>query len=62
MLFRSGGPNKEYSGPQSGDQDDEMCVKVQSVEITANANAFIRETLSFRSKGIDGDYTANKFN
>jgi hypothetical protein len=23
-----GGPNKEYTGPKSGDSDDEMCVKV----------------------------------
>jgi hypothetical protein len=34
-----GGPNAEYTGPKSNDQDDEMCVKVQSKIIGANNNA-----------------------
>jgi hypothetical protein len=54
--------NQEYKGPKSGDQDDEMCVKVQSKDIEANPSSFIQETISFRAKGIDGPYTANKFN
>ena len=33
--------NQEYKGPKSGDQDDEMCVKVQSKDIEANPSSFV---------------------
>ncbi len=32
---KRGGPNKEYTGPKANGQDDEMCIKVQSVVIPA---------------------------
>jgi hypothetical protein len=56
-----GGPNAEYTGPQSGDQDDEMCVKVSNPIIPTRSNqAFsqLRESISFTGKGIDGDFTS----
>ena len=55
-----GGPNKEYTGAKAGGKDDEMCVKVQSVKIAASearAAAQLAESISFKSKGIDGPYT-----
>ena len=30
--------NAEYKGPKSNDQDDEMCVKVQSAKIVIDSN------------------------
>ena len=56
-----GGPNKEYTGAAANGQDDEMCVKVASVVIKADAaraDKQLQETISFKQKGIDGDYTA----
>ena len=58
-----GGPNKEYRGPKSNDQDDEMCVKVklESVPISyERAATQLAESISYRAKGIDGAYTAEK--
>ena len=37
--------NKEYKGTKSNDQDDEMCVKVQSVRIKADATKFVSSKL-----------------
>ena len=54
-----GGPNGEYRGKQSGDQDDEMLVKVELQKIAASqsrAAAQLAEAISFTAKGIDGDY------
>ena len=56
-----GGANTEYTGPKSGDQDDEMCVKVTNPIVPVRTNqaiAQLRESISFKEKGIDGDYTA----
>ena len=42
-------------------QDDEMCVKVQMTTIprsAARATAQLQESISFKAKGIDGDYSA----
>ena len=55
-----GGPNKEYTGPKANGQDDEMCIKVQSVVIPrsdARAAAQLLEAISLKAKGIDGPYT-----
>ena len=55
--------NKEYRGPKSGDQDDEMLVKVKQDRIPisyARAEAQLRESISYKAKGIDGDYTGEK--
>ena len=55
-----GGPNKEYTGAKANSQDDEMCVKVQSVKIAASdarASAQLLEAISLKAKGIDGPYT-----
>ncbi len=52
--------NSEYTGPKANGQDDEMCVKVQSVVIPrsdARAAAQLAESISFKAKGIDGPYT-----
>jgi len=57
-----GGPNKEYTGAKAGNQDDEMCVKVQSSVIPASesrAAAQLAESISFKGKGQDGPYTGN---
>ena len=57
-----GGPNKEYTGAKAGNQDDEMCVKVQSSVIPASearAAAQLAEAISLKQKGIDGPYTGN---
>ena len=54
-----GGPNNEYRGKQSGDQDDEMLVKVELGKIVASesrAAAQLAESISLTAKGIDGDY------
>ena len=56
-----GGANTEYTGPKSGDQDDEMCVKVSNPIVPVRTNqaiAQLRESISFKEKGIDGDYKA----
>lgn len=57
-----GGPNKEYTGGKSGDQDDEMMVKVQSRFVFLNEKAaasFLNEAISLKGKGVDGPYTGN---
>ena len=57
-----GGANREYTGAMAKTQDDEMLVKVESRPIVANqdfAARFLAETISFKSKGIDGDYTGS---
>ena len=38
-----GGPNKEYTGPASNDQDDEMCVKVQNPIIPYKPNLAVAQ-------------------
>jgi len=56
-----GSDNKEYVGEKSGDSDDEMLVKVANpiVQVSAaRATRMTQEAISFKSKGIDGDYTA----
>jgi len=43
-------------------QDDEMCVKVALAPIAASegrAAKQLSESISFKSKGIDGDYTGS---
>ena len=53
--------NAEYTGPKTGDQDDEMCVKVSNPIVPVRTNqaiAQLRESISFKEKGIDGDYKA----
>ena len=58
-----GGHNKEYRGPKSNDEHDEMCVKVklESVPIPyERAATQLAESISYRAKGIDGAYTAEK--
>jgi hypothetical protein len=55
--------NKEYRGPKSNDEDDEMCVKVAMPVIPISytrAAQQLQESISYRAKGIDGDYTAQK--
>jgi hypothetical protein len=55
--------NKEYRGPKSGDEDDEMLVKVKMDRIPISytrAEAQLRESISYKAKGIDGDYTGEK--
>ena len=55
-----GGPNKEYTGEKSGDQDDEMCVGVSSIKVSvadSEAAKFLQQVISYQAKGIDGDYT-----
>ena len=50
-----------YSLPLN-EQDDEMCVKVDSKVIPMSekrAAEQLREAISFKSKGIDGDYTGS---
>ena len=45
--------NQEYTGPKSGDQDDEMCVKVQSAKISVDSNvaaAVTKNSLSILPK------------
>ena len=57
-----GGPNKEYTGRKANGQDDEMCVKVQSLKIPISegrAAAQLAESISFKAKGVDGEYTSN---
>jgi len=54
--------NKEYKGPKTNDEDDEMCVKVALAPIAASegrAAKQLSESISFKSKGIDGDYTGS---
>ena len=51
--------NTDYKGKKSGDQDDEMLVKVELLKIKASesrAAAQLAESISFSAKGIDGDY------
>jgi len=53
--------NKEYTGGKSGDQDDEMCVKVEQKKLAMNEAAAAKqlaESISLKAKGIDGDYTS----
>jgi hypothetical protein len=38
-----GGPNKEYTGPASNDQDDEMCVKVLNPIIPYKTNLAVAQ-------------------
>jgi len=55
--------NKEYRGKKSNDQDDEMLVKVQSLRIPisySRATSQLQESISYKAKGIDGDYTGEK--
>ncbi|EKX47755.1 phycoerythrin alpha subunit 8 [Guillardia theta CCMP2712] len=50
---------KEYVGPASGDEDDNRCVKVALSKITVSeteAAAALQEFISYRAKGIDGDF------
>jgi len=57
-----GGPNKEYTGGKANGQDDEMLVKVQSLTIPmseSRAAAQLAESISFKAKGVDGEYTSN---
>eukprot|EP00286_Rhodomonas_abbreviata_P026628 CAMPEP_0181314300 /NCGR_PEP_ID=MMETSP1101-20121128/14739_1 /TAXON_ID=46948 /ORGANISM="Rhodomonas abbreviata, Strain Caron Lab Isolate" /LENGTH=129 /DNA_ID=CAMNT_0023421373 /DNA_START=19 /DNA_END=408 /DNA_ORIENTATION=+ len=54
---------KEYTGPKSSDQDDEMCVKVALSKIPASeadAAKKLQEYITYQAKGIDGDYTRSK--
>jgi len=56
-----GSANGEYKGPAANDQDDEMLVKVENPVIKvgdAKATRQLAESISFKAKGIDGDYTA----
>ena len=58
-----GAENTEYTGDASGGIDDEMCVKVklESVPISyERAATQLAESISYRAKGIDGAYTAEK--
>ena len=55
-----GGPNKEYRGEKSNDQDDEMCVGVSSIKVEVSQNEaakFLQQVISYQAKGIDGEYT-----
>ena len=55
--------NKEYRGPKSNDQNDEMLVKVQSQRIPisySRATSQLQESISYKAKGIDGAYTGKK--
>jgi hypothetical protein len=59
-----GADNTEYTGVMVGDQDDEMCVKVESLKVNvsdARAATQLAEAISFKAKGIDGRYTG-KYN
>ena len=50
----------EYRGQRSGDQDDEMCVKVSNVEVSVSLEAAqkkLQEVISYQAKAIDGPYT-----
>jgi hypothetical protein len=38
-------------------QDDEMCLSVQSVRPEARAEVQLAESISVKSKGIDGTYS-----
>lgn len=45
--------NKEYTGPKTGDQDDEMCIKAQSMKISVDSNVaaeVLKATLSILPK------------
>lgn len=45
--------NAEYTGRKTGDQDDEMCVKVQSAKVLVDANvaaSVLKTTLSVLPK------------
>jgi hypothetical protein len=45
--------NAEYTGRKTGDQDDEMCVKVQSTKVNVDANvaaSVLKSTLSVLPK------------
>ena len=45
--------NAEYTGPKTGDQDDEMCVKVQSSRTITDSNpaaAVLKDSLSILPK------------
>ena len=45
--------NAEYTGRKTGDQDDEMCVKVQSQKVAVDSNAaasVLKQTLSVLPK------------
>lgn len=58
-----GGANKEYTGAKASAIEDEMCVKVQSSKIASSdsrAAAQLAESISLKSKGIDGDYTGKR--
>ena len=58
-----GKANREYQGPKSGDSDDEMLVKVKMDRIPidySRATAQLQESISYKAKGIDGDYTGEK--
>jgi hypothetical protein len=55
-----GRENKEYTGAKSGDQDDEMMVKVRFSKIPpilSRGDAMLAEVISLKAKGIDGPYT-----
>ena len=57
-----GGPNREYIGAKANGKEDEMLVKVESRPIVANqesAGRFLAEAISFKGKGIDGDFTGS---
>ena len=50
-------------GAKSGDKDDEMCVKVQSVKISVpeeDAARKLQEFIFYEAKGIDGPYTGRR--
>ena len=58
-----GQANREYQGKKSGDQDDEMLVKVKMDRIPVDYNratAQLQESISYKAKGIDGPYTGEK--
>merc|ERR1719183_2508953 len=53
--------NQEYRGRFTAGQDDEMLVKVELKNIPrsdARAVSQLQESISFKGKGIDGDYYA----
>jgi len=52
--------NNEYKGEKANDSDDEMCVVVRSNRVTVSegeAGKFLQQVISYKSKGLDGDYT-----
>ena len=49
------GPNMEYA--KANGQDDEKCLTVQSVRPEARAEVQLAESISVKSKGIDGTYS-----